>query len=346
MTDFLLVLIVILLVLAIVAVAVFGYLQLRKPLLPANTSDTAPLLQSLQTQLAVLAEKMDHVERGQQDVNQGVSSSVGTLREDLVRAREGVTALQAQVQARQELEQRSAESIRRLENIIAGTHTKGIAGENILEFVLGKLPAEWQVRDFTVGNRRVEFALRLPNQRILPIDSKWPGTALLDQWSVCTDIAEQLRLKTQIVSAVRLKAQEVKKYLDPSLTVNFGIAAVPDAVYDLCGELHTVAFQHNVVLISYSMVLPYLLLVFHTTLKLDQNLDLERLDAYLRATQQSITALQEEVEGRLSRAITMSSNARDDMRKHLSSISSSFAALQTSAELARPREGILVESLA
>jgi DNA recombination protein RmuC len=46
------------------------------------------------------------------------------------------------------MEVKSAESIRRLEAVIAGTHSKGIAGENILDAVFSMLPVEWQVRIF------------------------------------------------------------------------------------------------------------------------------------------------------------------------------------------------------
>jgi len=44
-------------------------------------------------------------------------------------------------------------------------------------------------------------------------------------------------LKAKIKAAVLAKAKEVKKYLDPSLTMSFGVAAVPDAVFDLSSGL-------------------------------------------------------------------------------------------------------------
>ena len=55
-------------------------------------------------------------------------------------------------------------AIRRLETVIAGTQSKGAAGENILDVVFSKLPAEWQVRNFPVGNKSVEFGLRFETQ--------------------------------------------------------------------------------------------------------------------------------------------------------------------------------------
>ena len=47
---------------------------------------------------------------------------------------------------------------------------------------------------------------------------------------------------------VLTKAREVRKYVDSNLTMTFGAAAVPDAVYDLCAECHSEAFEMNVVI--------------------------------------------------------------------------------------------------
>lgn len=260
----------------------------------------------------------------------GLSETTASIRNELSRAKIDLTELQTNAKSRQELEIRTAESVRRLEAIIAGTQTKGSAGENILELVFSKLPVEWQVRNFQVGGKPVEFGLRLTNNLILPIDSKWAATNLLEQFIATPDIDEQQRLKADIEDAVLKKAKEVKKYIDPSVTVAFGVAVIPDAVYDLCAGIQTEVFQMNVVLVSYSMFIPYLLLVFHTMLKTSQSVDFQKLDAHLQTVQTSITALQGELDGRFSRAITMLNNSRDDMRAHVSKVGSSLTSLQIS----------------
>ena len=329
--------------------------QAQTAVLTEKLSHLEPMTQitnEVKLELRGLAERVSKVEQNQSVVGQGIQA-LGTglaqtstatsslieattaIRTELSRARDGLTELQTHAKVRQEVEQQTAESIRRLETIIAGTQTKGTAGENILEVVFAKLPPEWQVRNFRVGNKSVEFGLRLPNNLILPIDSKWPATNLLEQFANCNDPDEQQKLKTQIESAVLNKAKEVKKYVDPSLTVNFGIAAVPDAVYDLCSGIQADVFQQNVVLVAYSMFVPYLLLVFQTVLKTSQNIDLEKLDAYLRTAQDSVKSLQEELEGRFSRAITMLTNSRSDMSIHLSKVSSGLTSLQIGASAPR-----------
>lgn len=377
--------IVILLVLFLLFVfVVVLFFQLRK--LQGNKSDPSELA----PQIAVLGEKLSHIEPVTQAINsmqsevrglterivsveqnqfisnQGVgnfatsalssiselktlttslSEATGAMRNELSTTKNDLTELHAHIKSKQEVERQTADSIRRLETIIAGTQTKGSAGENVLEVVFAKLPIEWQVRDFRIGGKSVEFALRLPNNLIMPIDSKWAATNLLEQFINSDDIQEQQKLKKDIESAVLAKAKEVRKYLDPSITVNFGVAVVPDAVYDLCAGIQSETFQLNVVLVSYSMFVPYLLLVFQTTLKNSQSVDLQKLDAYLQTAQESIMNLQDELDGRFSRAITMMNNSRDDMRAVLGKLSGSLTGLQIGASstpsLSEPTEKVL-----
>jgi DNA recombination protein RmuC len=258
----------------------------------------------------------------------GISEAISSTRSELSRAKNDLTEIQSSMKARTEIEQQTAVSIRRLEAIIAGTQSKGLAGENILEMVFAKLPAEWQVRNFRVGGRPVEFGLRLPNNLILPIDSKWAATNLLEQFVAAESNSAQQELKAEIESVVLQKAKEVKKYIDPSVTVGFGIAVIPDAVFDLCTGVQAEVFQLSVVLVSYSMFVPYLLLVFQTILKTEQSIDLQKVSGYIQMAQENVKALQEEIDGRFSKAITMLNNSRDDMRAHVSKLGGGLTGLQ------------------
>ena len=297
-----LIVLVVLLLGAVLLLLAMQYLQLRSSQRDVET--------------AVITEKLSQLEP--------VSQAVANIQQ-------GLMELHAYTRARQDLERQTADSIRRLEMVIAGTQTKGIAGENILETVFANLPQEWQVRNFRVGDKAVEFALRLPNNLLLPIDSKWPATHLLEQFACCEDLEEQRRLKAQIEKAVLDKAREVRKYIDPNVTVNLGIAAVPDAVYDLSAGVQADVFQLNVVLIGYSMFVPYLLLVFQTILKTSQSIDMQRLDTYLRSADENIQTAQGELEGRFSRALTMLTNSRDELSVLLSKVRSGLTSVQISA---------------
>ena len=264
-------------------------------------------------------------------VTRGLSETAAVIRAELSRAKQELGEMQAFARARFQTEQQSAASIRRLEQIIAGSHSKGAAGEHILEVAFARLPPEWQVRDLRVGNKPVEFALRLPNGLLLPIDSKWPASALLERLAATEEPDERARLRAQVEAAVLAKAREVRKYLDPSLTTSMAIAAVPDAVYELCAAAAAEAAPLGVAVVSYSLLLPYLLLVFQTTLRTAHQIDLQQLDAYLREAAGSLGAAQEELEGRFARAVTMLANSRDDLGTHLARARTSLVSLQLSA---------------
>jgi len=255
-------------------------------------------------------------------------ADAGTFSEAASAIRERLAEVHTMLRSRQEIEGRTAESIRHLEMVIAGTQSKGAAGENIIEAVFAQLPPDWQVRNFRVANKVVEFGLRLPNHMILPIDSKWPATNLIERFLESDQPDERRRIKADIDRAVLNKAREVRRYLDPNVTVDFGIAAVPDAVFDLCSSVQCEALQMNVVLVGYSMFVPYLLLVFQMALKTSHDIDLDKLAAYLRDVEASVSQLQEEVDGRLARAITMLTNSRNDMTQHLGRITSRLTGVQ------------------
>jgi DNA recombination protein RmuC len=76
------------------------------------------------------------------------------------------------------------------------------------------------------------------------------------------------------------------------------------------------------------MFVPYLLLVFQTVLKTGGSLDMQRLARHVHSVQESVTSLQEELEGRLSRAITMLGNARDEMRAQLGKVAMGLTSIQ------------------
>ncbi|MEK7485004.1 MAG: DNA recombination protein RmuC [Planctomycetota bacterium] len=258
----------------------------------------------------------------------GLSESTTTLKQELAKTQERLTEVQLYLQNQSKLEQKTSESIRRLESIIAGTYTKGVAGENILDSIFSTLPAEWQVRNFQVAGRTVEFGLRLPNTLILPIDSKWVATSILEQYLATENTEEKHYLKAEIEEIVRKKAKEVRKYLDPGMTMPFGLAVVPDAIYELCSRIHAETFQMNVVLVSYSLFLPYLLLVFQTILNTSQTIDFQQLNTFFYTIEEHLLLAQEELDGRYSKALTMLHNSRDEMKTHLGKIHSNLTRLK------------------
>lgn len=260
-----------------------------------------------------------------------ISTPLQNLTQTIQEVRVQTASLTAGIQAKAEFERQTSDSIKRLEMIIAGSSSKGAAGERVLEELLAKLPTEWQVRNFRVNNKPVEFGLRLPNNLILPIDSKWAATGLLEQFSNSSDPDEQKKLQEQIEGVVIGKANEVGKYIDPTITFPFGIAVVPDAVYSLCPAVNIETSKHNVVVVSYSLFLPYLLLVFQTALATSRTIDTEKLNTHLQTVEQSVTAVQAEIENRFSKALTMLDISRRELKAHIGKASNALTSVRINA---------------
>src|SRR6266540_1790461 len=227
---------------------------------------------------------------------------------------------------------RAADSLRRLEAVVAGSASRGAAGENILARAFSQLPPDLLERNAAFGSRVVEYALRLPGGRLLPIDSKWTSAASLERLADADDPTEQRRLAEQVSREVRLRVREVGKYLDPERTLALGVLAVPDAVYAAAPEAHGEGYREGVLVVPYSLALPYVLAVYRLALRFGTALDPGSLGARLRALEESLRRVDEEVEGRLSRGLVQIENARDAVRGEMGQARNAAARLLESTE--------------
>jgi hypothetical protein len=135
-------------------------------------------------------------------------------------------------------------------------------------------------------------------------------------------------LKARIHSQTTSRALEVQKYLLPNVTTPFGLAVVPDPVFAICAEIAPMLSQEHVMLVSYNMLIPYILLIFHMTLK-DTRIDLQRLDAFVSGANQNVIDIRDLIQTRFSRATVMLGNFRDETEAQLSKLSANIAALRT-----------------
>ena len=261
-----------------------------------------------------------------------MSTSLQNLTQTIQDVRVKTATLTMQFETKSVVDKQTAESIKRLETIMAGSSSKGAAGENIIQDILLNIPAEWQVRNFRIGNKPVEFGLRLPDNLILPIDSKWTASELLVDYHDSTDPIEQKKLKKKIEGVILRKAKEVQKYVDPTITYPIGIAVIPDAAYNVCPEVNIETYQQSVMVISYSMLLPYVLMIYQMALAHSKTIDVRRLSTRLQVLERTTKDIQSEIEGRFSKALTMLDISRRHLRTHHSKINTelnSIAKMQT-----------------
>jgi DNA recombination protein RmuC len=270
---------------------------------------------------------LDRVSLGQQELHLELQRGREVSLRDLARAAEGIRGeisgaqrVLAEVrvleQSRVRQMDQAADSLRRLEAVVAGSSSRGAAGENILARALAQLPPDMLERDAPFGSRQVEYALRLPGGRLLPIDSKWTSASSLERLQDAEDPAERRRLQEQVVREVRAKAREVAKYLDPERTLCLGILAVPDAVHAAAAEAHAEGHRDGVLVVPYSLVLPFALAVYRLSLRFGA-FEAESLASRVRLLDDALRRIEEETEGRLSRGLVQVQNARDGLREHV-----------------------------
>jgi len=272
------------------------------------------------------------IQRGREASLLGLSEATQALQGQIGRTQSTLAEVKALEQGRARQLDYATDTLRRLEAVVAGSSTRGAAGESILARTLGQLPPDLLAHDVAFGGRVVEYALRLPDGRYLPIDSKWTSVASLDALELAEEPKERRRLEEQVARDLRMRLREMSRYLDPERTVSLAVLAVPDAVYASALAVRSEGWREGVLIVPYSMALPFVLVVYRLTLRLSPPVDQGDLLARLHAVAESLRRVEEEVEGRLSRGLLQVQNARDALRGHASEARGATERLLRTAE--------------
>ena len=268
-------------------------------------------LAATQAELRRLADSAAYRDTGAVEMRQEIQAFRGSL--EVMHARE--------------LERRAREdqawaSLQRVTSVLAGSQRTGRVGENVLREALANLPPTMVVTDFRVNGRVVEFGLVLPDGRRLAVDSKWTADRELQALASCTEPAERERLIRAVESEVVRRAKEVAAYLDPAVTAPLAVAAVPDAAYAVLRRAHADAYRSGVVVISYSQALPFVLFLYGVMTRLGGAVDAQ---ACLADVASVLDAMEQTVENKLARAVTMLSNGSEELRGQVGKARSTIA---------------------
>ncbi len=265
-----------------------------------------------------------------------VQSSAGmqaAITRELQEARVAVERLKADADARQRLDDELQASSRRIEAVLLGSRSRGLAGENILDEAFRELPPDMIERNFRVNGKVVEYALVLANAKRLPVDSKWPSPELLDRMrEEAASPSSEPHATAEIERVLRAKVREVRQYIDPAVTLSFAIAAVPDAVFLACRRAHLEAYREGVVLLPYSMTLPYVLTLFRLHLQYARSIDLENLEGSLQQIEDNVNELERSLENSISRGSIMIQNAFIECKRNVGQMRGALAALRALPE--------------
>jgi len=305
-------------VLGLLLAGVLGWALGASRLGTADAAATAWLQQTLE-QLARAQEQLRlEVQQGREAALVGLAGATQDLQGRLAQAQRALAEVKAIEQARGSQLDRATDSLRRLELIVAGSGSRGAAGENILARGLAQIPPDLLETNAAFGGRVVEYALRLPGGRLLPIDSKWTSAADLERLEQAADDPDEgRRVREQIARDVRLRVREMAKYLDPERTLALAVLAVPDAVHAAVPETHAEGWREGVLVVPYSLALPFVLCLYRLAVRFGDAPDAEALQAGIGQLAEVLRRMDEEIEGRLSRGLVQAVNARDALRGEL-----------------------------
>jgi hypothetical protein len=256
-----------------------------------------------------------------------------TLSRDVGEARRVLMELKARFEDRSRREDDIHAVTRRIERVLVGARTRGESGENIIGDAFAEFPPEMIDRDFRVGGKVVEYAIVLPNKKRLPVDSKWSGTEAVDRIRKEVDPERVKRLEGDLEREVEKKVREVATYIAPASTTDIAIAAVPDSVYGHCRKVHIEAFRIGVLLMAYSMVVPYVLALYHLHLQMARSIEFENIEAYLTKIERSLDEIDKIAENRIARAGAMVSNAYTECKQIIGSMRAATAFLRELPEV-------------
>src|SRR5437660_11612632 len=264
-----------------------------------------------------------------QSGGQTQESQAAELRDRLSHTQVVVEGLRSALAARQPIEEDARASLKRLENVIAGSSSRGAAGENILEEALRHLPPEMLQRNVWVGGKVVELALRLPGGKLLPMDSKWVSSVALEQLAdPGLDANRRAQLTATVEREVERRVREVSQYIDPSTTSPFALAVIPDAAYDVCRGAIVNAHSRHVMVVGYAMALPYLLTLYQLHMQFARSVDMEKLQSALIDIERQVDVLEGILENKVQRSLTVLQNAYTEGKQATAKIRASAQAVQ------------------
>ncbi|MBI1953174.1 MAG: DNA recombination protein RmuC [Candidatus Omnitrophica bacterium] len=297
--------------------------------LPAEKLEKLNQLDALTQTLAQLSAAVNNLQ-AQWGRDSALQSDLGKLLKQVGETSRDLATLKGERQKDLEASQKKLHEISDRLGSVQSTLTgrkSGQAGENILREVLRVFPPEWIQSPY----RDVEFGLVLFDRRVVPVDSKFTGIELLDQLGQSQNENEKAALAKEIERRILERAREVSKYLDPSSTTSVAVCAVPDSAYGLLRKAHYSSYkEYRVVLMPYSMTVPYLLSLYDLHLSNVGQIDEVRLEAFVASVEQAVKTLNEVMENKVKDAGTRVSNAYRECVQAIGVIEGALANLKSS----------------
>ncbi|MCP6718739.1 MAG: DNA recombination protein RmuC [Patescibacteria group bacterium] len=172
----------------------------------------------------LMIKQMKEVRDSQGGASRALHDQIRSFTKETIQIREGLKQIQEKVQ-----------DVSSFQEIFKSPKLRGQWGEASLEHILTQhFPQELWIRQHSFSSgQQVDMALKLPNGKILPIDSKFSSDNFQRMLHSTTDDERSLHEKS-FLSDLKLRVDEISsKYVLPSEgTVDFALMYIPaEAIY-------------------------------------------------------------------------------------------------------------------
>lgn len=295
---------------ALAALTVLGWILLRQRSSNIQLNDSA------------VGKSLDILLRDVQSLKIDQKVSQGS-NQDFKQEMRSLSDVLAQFRVRQEERNEKEEeqsvairsSIKNIENLFHGSKSKGMAGENILREIFKRFPPELIVFDYRIEGKPVEFGLKLPDGRILPMDSKVVAVDEMGKLELEEDEEKRQRLIKKVEAEVAKKIKEVAAYVHPPITWDRALMMVPDSLYAVLKESLYRAYSQSVILVPYSMAIPYILTFLDLHRRTLATYDEQQVQSFLEDLDRALNEMETVLENQIARGNTMISNAYNEYKK-------------------------------
>ena len=268
-----------------------------------------------------LVEMRVGFEKMKSDIGQELQTQT-ELKQNLEKAQEALLRIESDYRARKTQEEAGWSRLENLERIIAGTQAKGRAAESIVFEQLSKFPPQMMESRFSPNRgKEVEFALILPDQKRLPIDVKFPAEVLSGTGKYGPDEVEHTR--QEVEREIRTRVKEVSGYINPDVTTDIALCAIPDAAYSYCVTILSSAYQqYRVIILPYSILVAFLLAFYRLYLIQFQthSADIRKFLTQVAGLEKRVDEMSLLLKNSLDRATSMLKNVSDEFRDHLATM--------------------------
>lgn len=198
------------------------------------------------------------------------------------------------------------------------SRASGKAAERALEEILSIFPSHLLKRDLKFSTGEVEFALVLPGEKYLLIDSKFVAPEILRKSEVTPEDEKEL------LKRIRARAKEIKPYLIDEKSSGFAVMTCPDGIFPyLQRRIYEELEKEKIILLPYSLLPSVLLFIHFLWERFGKVFDRDKISETLANFEKGIFELEKDLE-KLSRELKSAENLLNKLKETQSLLKRDF----------------------